>query len=118
MNTLSTDDASEENAEQKECEDLWTIVLAGGDGTRLRSLTRALHGEDVPKQFASIQPGESLLQSTLRRVARWSRPEKTVVVVAQERESLARDQIRAFGEFHVIAQPKNVGTGPGIMLPL
>ena len=41
--------------------DLWTIVLAGGEGVRLRELTRALHGEELPKQFALIHGGRSLL---------------------------------------------------------
>jgi mannose-1-phosphate guanylyltransferase len=30
----------------------WTaIILAGGDGTRLRDLTRRIAGDDRPKQF-------------------------------------------------------------------
>jgi len=50
-------------------DNLWTIVLAAGDVTRLRSLTRALHGEELPKQFALIQEGRSLLQTTMTRAA-------------------------------------------------
>jgi mannose-1-phosphate guanylyltransferase len=97
---------------------LWTIVLAGGDGVRLRQLTRALHGEECPKQFALIHGGRSLLQSTIARARRWSLPERTVVVVAAEREALAREQLRGYGGVSVIAQPSNRGTGPGILLPL
>jgi mannose-1-phosphate guanylyltransferase len=97
---------------------LWTIILAGGDGVRLRQLTRALHGEECPKQFALIHGGRSLLQSTLARARRWSAPERTVVVVAAEREGLAREQLRGHGPVQVIAQPSNRGTGPGILLPL
>src|SRR5689334_24084818 len=29
----------------------YVVVLAGGEGTRLASLTRALYGTDLPKQF-------------------------------------------------------------------
>lgn len=97
---------------------LWTIVLAGGDGVRLRQLTRALHGEECPKQFAMIHGGQSLLQATVARAARWSAPERTVVVVAAEREVLARRQLRSFDSVDVVAQPSNCGTGPGILLPL
>src|SRR5882672_5256937 len=32
----------------------WAVILAGGDGTRLRSLTRAIAGDDRPKQFCEI----------------------------------------------------------------
>ena len=97
---------------------LWTIVLAGGDGVRLRPLTRALHGEECPKQFALIHAGRSLLQATVARARRWSRPERIVVVVAEEREALARTQLRDHGPVDVVGQPCNRGTGPGIMLPL
>src|SRR5260221_2835726 len=97
---------------------LWTIVLAAGDGTRLRPLTRALHGEDLPKQFAVITGKRSLLQNAVARAARWSAPERIVVVVARERDSLARAQLRRFPGVRIAAQPRNVGTGPGIMLPL
>jgi mannose-1-phosphate guanylyltransferase len=97
---------------------LWTVVLAGGEGTRLRRLTRALHGEDRPKQFAFIHGGQSLLQTTLARAERWSAPEHSVVVVAREREALARTQISAGSPIDVVAQPYNRGTGPGLLLPL
>jgi mannose-1-phosphate guanylyltransferase len=97
---------------------LWTIVLAGGEGVRLRPLTRALHGEDCPKQFAMIHAGQSLLQTTIVRAGRWSAPERTVVVVAEEREALARQQLAGRGNIDIVAQPSNRGTGPGLLLPL
>ena len=97
---------------------LWTIVLAAGEGTRLRSLTRALHGEARPKQFAIIQKDKSLLQTTLTRAARWSVPEETVVVVGRDQEQLARSQLDGFRGVQVVAQPQNAGTGPGVLLPL
>jgi mannose-1-phosphate guanylyltransferase len=97
---------------------LWTIVLAGGEGVRLRQLTRALHGEDCPKQFAMISGGRSLLQSTVERARRWSTPERIVVVVAEEREELARQQLQHYRGLDIVAQPINRGTGPGILLPL
>lgn len=97
---------------------VWTIILAAGDGTRLRPLTRALHGEDMPKQFAAIRGAGSLLQLTLARARAWSRPEHILVVVAAERAALAEYQLAGSDAPQLVLQPKNVGTGPGILLPL
>ena len=32
----------------------WAVILAGGDGTRLRSLTRRITGDERPKQFCPL----------------------------------------------------------------
>jgi mannose-1-phosphate guanylyltransferase len=45
------------------------IILAGGDGVRLRPLTRRLAGDDRPKQFCALLGGETLLEQTRRRRA-------------------------------------------------
>jgi mannose-1-phosphate guanylyltransferase len=102
----------------RERHDLWSIVLAAGDGTRLTPLTLALYGEELPKQFAHIESNRSLLQATVERALGWSAPERIVVVVASEREQIARRQLSAYGPVRIIAQPRNLGTGPGILLPL
>ena len=43
----------------------WSVILAGGDGVRLRSLTRATTGEARPKQFCPLLDGETLLERTV-----------------------------------------------------
>jgi mannose-1-phosphate guanylyltransferase len=53
---------------------LWVIVLAGGDGERLRPLTRLVHGDDRPKQFAVLDGRGSMLASTLERTSRLEPP--------------------------------------------
>jgi len=45
----------------------WALVLAAGDGSRLRSLTTDASGTAIPKQFCSLHGGNSLLLDTLRR---------------------------------------------------
>ena len=85
---------------------------------RLRSLTRALHGEELPKQYANIVGEQSLLQWTVARALHWSAPEQIVVIVANDREARARSQLASLGALHLVPQPRNVGTGPGILLPL
>lgn len=46
---------------------LWAVILAGGDGRRLRPLTSRLAGNAKPKQFCGILGGEALLECTRRR---------------------------------------------------
>jgi mannose-1-phosphate guanylyltransferase len=43
----------------------WAIVLAGGEGVRLRPLVRQLCGDERPKQFVKIVGSKSLLGHTL-----------------------------------------------------
>lgn len=45
----------------------WTLVLAAGEGTRLRSLTTSPSGTAIPKQFCSLFEGPSLLHEALTR---------------------------------------------------
>ena len=44
----------------------WALILAAGEGSRLRSLTTT-NGVAVPKQFCSLNGGPSLLQETLHQ---------------------------------------------------
>ena len=96
----------------------WAVVLAAGDGVRLRPLTRRLHGEAVPKQFAVIDGERSMLQTTLDRLAPRFPRERTVVVVGRSHQALARAQLRRYEGVDVAVQPANLGTGPGFLLPL
>ena len=96
----------------------WAIVLAAGEGSRLRPLTRLLHGDGRPKQFATIVGGRSLLQATLERTRALAPPAQTVVVVAREHEALARSQLVEARGVHVLVQPANLGTAVGILYPL
>ena len=98
--------------------DCWAVVLAAGEGKRLRSLTRLLHPEDRPKQFAEITPGRSLLQSTLDRVSTMFQPERTLVVVGAEHREIASRQMAIYPGVKLVVQPRNRGTSPGILFPL
>ena len=98
--------------------ELWAIVLAGGDGTRLAALTRSLHGQEIPKQFAALTGARTFLQMTMERIAPVVPPQRTVVVVGERYRALAEAQLAEFPGVEVVAQPRNLGTAVGVLLPL
>ena len=96
----------------------WVVVLAGGEGTRLGTLTQALYGEPRPKQFAVIAGERSMLQLTIERAARLVPLEHVLVVVSAHHEAIARAQLAAYAEVELVVQPHGLDTGPGVLLPL
>ena len=96
----------------------FAIVLAGGQGTRLEALTRAVHARPVPKQFATLCGDRSFLQKTLDRIGPLIPSERTVVVVAEDQAEIAAGQIGDYPGIEIVHQPSNRGTGAGVLLPL
>lgn len=96
----------------------WALVLAGGDGTRLRDLTRLLTGKPIPKQYCRITGSRSMLETTLDRVRPLARPEETLVVVNRDHLDLALPQIASLPAENALVQPCNRDTGPGVLWSL
>ena len=97
---------------------LWALVLAGGDGTRLQALTRLIAGAPIPKQYCRIVGDRSLLETTLARIAPLVRRERTLAIVNRGHLSLARPQLAAIPTSNVLVQPRNLDTGPGLLVSL
>lgn len=96
----------------------WAIVLAGGQGIRLRSLTRHVHGDDRPKQFAVLSDDRSLLRQTLDRVALLIPPERTVVVTMAEHLRYVAAELEVSGDGPwVLTQPEDRGTAAALLWP-
>src|SRR2546428_3410918 len=96
----------------------WALLLAGGDGRRLRPLTRQIAGDPRPKQFCAILDGETLLDRTRRRADLFTRPDQHVVVVSREHEPYYRGLAGELAPARLVEQPRNAGTAPGIIYPL
>ena len=96
----------------------WAIVLAAGDGSRLRSLTTTAVGVAVPKQFCSLHGGPSLLHDAVRRAESIAPPERICTIVAKQHRRWWEDILNLLPERNVIVQPDNRGTGVGILLPV
>ena len=97
---------------------LWAIVLAGGEGTRLAETTWRMYGSCLPKQFLSFGQSRTFLQTTMDRLRGLVPAGRVVVVVAARHVEIAREQLAEFRGVEIVAQPRNVGTGPGVLLPL
>ena len=96
----------------------WAVILAGGDGMRLRPLTRGIAGDERPKQFCPVIGRETLLEQTWRRTAAAVPAERTMQVVTRSHERFYRPLLGRLGAEHVVAQPNNRGTVAGILYPL
>jgi mannose-1-phosphate guanylyltransferase len=97
---------------------LWALVLAAGDGTRLRDLTVRADGGPVPKQYCSLRGGPSLLEETLRRAANVALPEHISLIVAAQHRRWWSPAQWSLPASRVVVQPRNRGTANGILLQM
>lgn len=97
---------------------VWAIVLAAGDGRRLRRLTTTRGGLAIPKQFCSLERGPSLLQEAIARAAGVAPPERICAVVSERHERWWSGQLAGVPRDNIIVQPDNRGTAIGVLLPL
>jgi mannose-1-phosphate guanylyltransferase len=100
------------------CEDIWAVVLAAGEGSRLHSLTTTSSGTAIPKQFWSLRGERSLLHEALQRAAAVAPRTRRCIVVAERHRPWWEAELSAEPQENVIVQPSNRGTAIGILLPL
>lgn len=99
-------------------QDRWAVILAGGDGSRLLPLTRTIAGDDRPKQFCPIINGNTLLNSTRKRVALAVAPRRTMFVLTQKHSRYYNDALAGVPPGNLVVQPRNAGTAPAILYSL
>jgi mannose-1-phosphate guanylyltransferase len=114
QDTLPEDGRGRASAEAQHC---WAVILAGGEGMRLRSLVRQVLGADRPKQYARLLGPRTLLRQTLDRVALAIPEERTLVVTVRQHAGYIAEEFAGRSHPRVLAQPLERGTAAGVLYP-
>jgi mannose-1-phosphate guanylyltransferase len=96
----------------------FAVILAGGEGSRLKSLTRAIAGDERPKQFCTILGERTLLDETRRRTALAIPPENTFFSLTAKHERFFEQSLANVSGRQKVIQPSNRGTAPAILYSL
>ena len=92
------------------------MVLAGGEGSRLRPLIRRALGEERPPQYVPLLGRRSLLGETLDRVALRIPAARTVVMTVRAHvPHLAAEFTGVSDPPYVLVQPRDRGTAPAVL---
>ena len=96
------------------------VVLAGGEGQRLRSFVKRLRGDALPKQYVNFSGSRSMLEHTYIRAEKLISRERLFTIVNQAHLNFpeVNDQLCDREPGTVVVQPANRETGPGLLLPL
>ena len=96
----------------------WGVILAGGDGTRLKALTQTVSDDGRPKQFCPLLGGRTLLAQTRNRIAGSIDRSRTLFVLTSTHERFYNAELERVPSIQMIVQPSNRGTLPAILWSL
>ena len=102
----------------KSTEHLWAILLAAGDGLRVRRFTTDSRGASVPKQYCAFDGRDSMLRWAVNRAARLVPKRQIVAVVARQHRRFWQRELADLAPENLLVQPQNKGTAAGLLLPL
>lgn len=101
-----------------ETQDLWGIVLAGGEGARLKKFVRECLGSEAPKQFCAFVGQRTMLEHTVHRATMLIPRSRVVVVATAHHRRYMEEYLGPASPELVLLQPIQRDTAPGILLPL
>ena len=96
----------------------WAVVLAGGSGNRLATLTTGSDGVVVPKQFCRFRSPVTMLEGALERARAIVPGQRTIVVVIDEHRRWWQAQLNAVPVENIVVQARNQGTGAAVLQAL
>ena len=95
----------------------WGIVLAGGEGARMRPLISYWLGGDRPKQYCAFVGSRSMFQHTIDRARSVVSEEHVVTIIGRGHRKFLTESANEHVPGVVLEQPRNLGTAPGVFLP-
>jgi mannose-1-phosphate guanylyltransferase len=96
----------------------WAIILAGGEGRRLCSLTQRISGDGRPKQFCCLLGDSSLIEQTRRRVSLSVADDQILVAVTRAHERYYGPLLADMRRQNLVIQPANRETAAAILYSL
>lgn len=96
----------------------WGIVLAGGEGTRMSPLIRSWLGTHYPKQYCTFVGSRSMFQHTLDRAGSIVSKDRIVSLIGRGHRRYLAGPENTIAAGMVLEQPLDLGTAPGVLLPL
>lgn len=99
-------------------ENLWGILLAGGQGNRLRSLVENLYGYHRPKQYCTFVGSRSLIRHTIDRAQPLIPSNRLLSVVTRNHVKFVAAEMHDRPPETILFQPYGRDTGAGILYPM
>ena len=96
----------------------WAVILAGGDGARLKTLTRHIAGDERPKQFCPRLGGQTLWAESQNRTALEITAKRTLYAVNRAHKRYYTPILVREATENFVVQPSNRGTAPAILYSL
>ena len=91
---------------------VFTVIMAGGSGTRFWPLSRS----SLPKQFLPLTSKQPLIAETMKRMSGLSTPSRTSVVCGAKHAALVKKALPKLPKQNVVVEPEARNTAPAIAL--
>ncbi len=105
-------------ADPRAAGEAWVVVLAGGEGRRIRPYTTSADGIAVPKQYCRFRDERTLISTTLDRALQITTAERVLVMVLDAHRRWWQRELRRLPSANVLSQPADRGTAIAILQAL